>query len=154
MSKKLIGALLMVIAVILTVAPALLAEELFDTATASKHMEQGITLLHAKKYDAAIKEFEESALVNPDAEAYYYLGYAYYLKGRSGDEESRKKARDNFSKAYEIDPNFSPMRFKATEAQHAASELQQENQMDPSESNVLEQPRSTQPTSTAAKPSP
>jgi len=96
-------------------APAFPAEEPFDTAAASKHVGQGITLLHAKKYDAAVKEFEEAASINPDAESYYYLGYTYYLKGRSGDEESREKSRENFSKAYEIDPNFSPTRYKPAE---------------------------------------
>jgi tetratricopeptide (TPR) repeat protein len=90
-------------------------EELFDTKAATQHLDQGITYLKAKKFDAAISEFETAADINPDAEAYYYLGYAYYLKGRTGDEESRNKSRENFERAYEIDPNFSPARFKPTE---------------------------------------
>ncbi len=90
-------------------------EELFDTKAASQHLDQGVAYLKAKNFDAAISEFETSAGINPDAEAYYYLGYAYYLKGRTGDEESRNKSRENFERAYEIDPNFSPSRFKPTE---------------------------------------
>jgi tetratricopeptide (TPR) repeat protein len=91
-------------------APAFPADELFDTATMSKHMEQGISCLKAKDFDAAIKEFDESAAIAPEAEAYYYLGYAYYMKSRKVDGESRKMSMENFKKAYEIDPNFSPTR--------------------------------------------
>ena len=115
-------------------APAFAAEELFDTATAAKHLEQGIVFLKAKKFDPAIKEFEEAATVNPDAEAYYYLGYAFYLKGRSGDEESRKKSRDNFEKAYEINPNFSPTRYKPAEP--AKTKGQPQNQEQPVETQI------------------
>jgi tetratricopeptide (TPR) repeat protein len=50
-----------------------------------------------------------------EAEAYYYAGYAYYLKGRSGDEDSRQKSVEYFDRAYEINPNFSPNKFKPTE---------------------------------------
>ena len=96
---------------------AFAADELFDAKTAEKHIEQGIAFLKAKNFDAAINEFEESSVILPDAEAYYYLGYAYYLKGRSGDTESRKLSLENFEQAYEIDPNFSPTRFKPVEAE-------------------------------------
>jgi tetratricopeptide (TPR) repeat protein len=90
-------------------------EELFDTKTAEKHIEQGIAYLKANNYDAAINEFEESTAVLPDAESFYYLGYAYYMKGRKQDGESRKMSMENFEKAYELDPNFTPTRFKPAE---------------------------------------
>ena len=96
-------------------APAFPAEELFDTMTAAKHMEQGFSYLKAKNFDAAIKEFEESAEISPEAEPYYYLGYAYYLKSRKDNGQGRQKSLENFEKAYEIDPNFSPTRFKPSE---------------------------------------
>ncbi len=96
-------------------APAFPADELFDTAAASKHMEQGISFLKAKNFDAAIREFDKSAVIAPEAEAYYYLGYTYYMKGKNDDGDSRKKSLENFGKAYEIDPNFSPTRFKPSE---------------------------------------
>jgi len=96
-------------------APAFPADELFDTATASKHLEQGISHLKAKNFDAAITEFDESASISPEAESYYYLGYAYYMKSRNSDGENRQKALENFDRAYEIDPNFSPTRFKPSE---------------------------------------
>lgn len=90
-------------------------EELFDTKTAAAHAEKGIAHLKEKKYDAAIKELEEAVTINPDAEAYYYLGYAYYMKGRKGDAESRKKSVESFDKAYELNPGFTPSRFKPAE---------------------------------------
>ena len=96
-------------------APAFPAEEVFDTATASRHLEQGISHLKAKDFDAAITEFDESASISPEAEAYYYLGYAYYMKSKKSDGENRQKALENFDRAYEIDPNFSPTRFKPSE---------------------------------------
>ena len=97
-------------------APAFPAEEVFDTATASRHLEQGISHLKAKDFDAAITEFDESASISPEAEAYYYLGYAYYMKSKKSDGENRQRALENFDRAYEIDPNFSPTRFKPSES--------------------------------------
>jgi tetratricopeptide (TPR) repeat protein len=91
------------------------ADELFDKATASKLMEQGISFLKANNFDAAIKEFDELTSVAPEAEAYYYLGYAYYMKSRKADGDSRRLSMENFEKAYEIDPNFSPTRYKPSE---------------------------------------
>lgn len=109
--------LLMAVIALLVIIPllGLAEEELFDTQAANQHLDQGIAYLKMKNFDAAIREFDASADINPDAEAYYYLGYAYYLKGRTGDGESRSKSRENFERAYEIDPNFSPSRFKPAE---------------------------------------
>jgi tetratricopeptide (TPR) repeat protein len=95
-------------------ALGLAEEELFDTRAAMKHLNQGISYLNSKNFDAAIREFEDSADINPDAEAYYYLGYAYYLKGRTSNGESTNKSRENFERAYDIDPSFSPLRSKPT----------------------------------------
>jgi len=89
--------------------------ELFDTRAASTHVEKGVALLKAKSYDAAISEFEEAAAIYPDAESYYYLGYAYYMKSRQGDGDNRNKSRENFEKAYELDPGFAPGRTRQIE---------------------------------------
>ena len=115
MNRLLVVILTMMLSVVSTSISA--AEELFDTKAAEKHIEQGITFLKAKNFDAAIKEFDEASVILPDAESYYYLGYAYYLKGRSGDTESRKRSLEYFDKVYEIDPNFSPTRYKPGETE-------------------------------------
>jgi len=96
-------------------APAFSADEVFDTATASKHLQQGISHLKTKDFDAAITEFNKSASISPEAEVYYYLGYAYYMKSKTGDGEVRQKSLENFDRAYELDPNFSPTRLKPAE---------------------------------------
>ena len=89
--------------------------DLFDAKAAAQHIEKGIADIQAKNFDAAIEEFEAAADANPDAEAYYYLGYAYYLKARAGDKESWSKSRENFDQAYEINPNFTPTKLKSEE---------------------------------------
>jgi len=109
--------ILLVSAVVLAGAQLAHAEEeLFDTKAAAAHVEKGIGHLKEKKYDTAIKELEEAVTINPDAEAYYYLGYAYYMKGKKGDAESRKKSAESFDKAYELNPGYTPSRFKPAEA--------------------------------------
>ena len=88
-------------------------EELFDTKAASLYVEQGLDHIRTKHLGDAVKALEEAVAIAPDAEAYYYLGYAYYLKGRTtGDNESRKKSIENFEKAYDLDPSFTPAKLK------------------------------------------
>jgi tetratricopeptide (TPR) repeat protein len=115
-------------------APAVYAaeEELFDTKGAAASIEKGLSLVKQKKYDAAVEVFEEAASMSPDieAEALYYAGYACYLKGRSGDEDARQRSVEFFERAYEINPNFSPNRFKPTEPMPGAP-AQQSGDMTP-----------------------
>ncbi len=115
MRKNRVLLLVLFFAIVLAPLAAHAEEELFDTKAAAEHIEKGIAQLKAKNYDDAIKEFDESATIAPEAEAYYYLGYAYYLKGRNKDDGNRQKSRENFEKAYEIDPNFTPTRYKPSQ---------------------------------------
>ncbi|MGE5172805.1 MAG: hypothetical protein ACM3MD_03140 [Betaproteobacteria bacterium] len=129
-------ALVFVLPILLGLAPLMghAEEELFDTKAAAEHIEKGIAQLKAKSFDAAIVEFEESASISPEAEPYYYLGYAYYLKGRSGEDgESRKLSRENFEKAYEIDPNYSPTRYKPAEPVPAKPEPEEGERQAPAD---------------------
>lgn len=91
------------------------ADELFDTEAATVLVDKGVADLKAGRYDAAIEAFEESVGINPEAPAFYYLGYAYYMKGKKSNGENRVKAMDNFDKAYELDPNFTPMNISTGE---------------------------------------
>lgn len=134
--------------VIMLVALAVLAvgtrlafaeEELFDTKAAAMSLEKGVAHLKTKEYDAAIKELEESVSINPDAEGFYYLGYAYYLKGKTGDGDSRQKSIDCFEKAYELDPNFTPTKYKPAE-QPTVAPQQQNAQESPAPSVAPAQP--------------
>jgi tetratricopeptide (TPR) repeat protein len=134
-------------------------DELFDSGEASQHIEQGIAALKNKKVDTAISEFQAAADISPEAEAFYYLGYAYYLKGRNGDAESRKLSRENFEQAYEIDPNFSPGRYKPGEpnllqGQHEPEpEPEMQQQTAPaSEPTASPEPAATQPAPAGEQP--
>lgn len=118
MRAKIAGILMVMMVTAITPAGWAAEEEpLFDTKAAAAGLEKGLGLVKAKKFDAAIQAFEEAAATSPDveAEAYYYTGYAYYLKSRAGDEDSRQKSVEYFERAYEINPNFSPNKFKPAE---------------------------------------
>jgi tetratricopeptide (TPR) repeat protein len=111
--------LILMVSLVTAIVPVLVSaeEELFDSKAAAAGIEKGIKLLKAKKYDAAVEAFEDAAATSPDieAEALYYAGYACYLKGKSGDEDARQRSVEFFDRAYEINPNFSPNKFKPTE---------------------------------------
>ena len=109
------GIIVAMLAAVSLPAVAVAEQELFDTKAAAAHIEKGIHLLKSKKTDAAIQEFEEAVAAAPEAEAYYLLGYAYYVKSKSGDEDARQKSIENFETAYQINPNFTPNKFKPAE---------------------------------------
>jgi tetratricopeptide (TPR) repeat protein len=126
MEKKRILTFIVFLALGLVALTAHATDELFDTKAAAEHIDKGIAYLKEKNFDAAVREFDESASISPEAEPYYYLGYTYYLKSRNGDTESRKLSLDNFEKAYEIDPNFTPTRYKPAESTSLQGKQQQE----------------------------
>jgi tetratricopeptide (TPR) repeat protein len=149
MGKKYILALIVFLALGSVTLTAYAVDELFDTKAAAEHIDKGIAYLKAKNFDSAVKEFDESASISPEAEPFYYLGYAYYLKSRNGDKESRKLSLENFQKAYDIDPNFTPTRYKPSEPSPFQVKQQQER-------GTIEAPSVTQqqttPTAPAAQP--
>jgi len=148
MCKKYILTFIVFLMLGLVTLTAHAADELFDTKAAAEHIDKGIAYLKAKNFDDAVREFDESASISPEAEPYYYLGYAYYLKSRKGDEESRKLSLENFQKAYEIDPNFTPTRYKPAEL----SPLQRSQQ--PQTNATLAPSMTQQQTAPAAEPEP
>ena len=114
-----IVASVLVLTLLAIAAPAVYAAEepLVDTKAAKAGLEKGLALIKQKKYDAAVEVFEDAAATSPEveAEALYYAGYACYLKSRTGDEDARQRSVEFFDRAYEINPNFSPNKFKPTE---------------------------------------
>jgi len=75
-------------------APVLSAQEdLYDKA---------LHAYHKKDFKATVKYLKEYVAQNPDAGAYYLLGYANYKL------KNRKEASEYFREAYLIDPNFTP----------------------------------------------
>ncbi|MDR1574716.1 MAG: hypothetical protein LBS37_01810 [Treponema sp.] len=68
--------------------------------TSRTFLDQGITSASRGDYDLAIADYTRTINLNPnDSYAYNYHGYAYLMK----DDESR--ARADFLKALQIDPN-------------------------------------------------
>ena len=118
-------------------------EDLFDTKAAGALYEQGMNHLRSNKLEEAITAFEESLSIAPDARTYYFLGYAYYLKGKSGDIDSRKKAMESFEQAYELEPDFSPTKYEHAEKIEPIKPEQQSPKAEQNplpESNVPENP--------------
>jgi tetratricopeptide (TPR) repeat protein len=109
MMKRLVILILAVVGLLsVQIGSAVAEEELFDTKAASALFDKGMEHLRAMKLNEAIQDFEESLSFAPEARTYYFLGYTYYLKGKTGDAESRKQAIESFDKAYELDPTFTP----------------------------------------------
>ena len=60
-------------------------------------------LYFSKDYPAAVESFKQAIAEDPNnAAAYYYLGYAFQEMG------DYPAAREAFTKAYEINPDFLP----------------------------------------------
>jgi len=64
--------------------------------------QKGLSAYMKGDYSSAVTYFKEHVARVPDAEAYYFLGYASYELGLTKDAE------DYFREAYLIDPNFTP----------------------------------------------
>jgi len=154
MPKKIVLVLFSLMFLVVATAPVFAEEELFDTKGGTAKIEKGLSLLHSKKLDAAIEQFEDAAAAAPEleAEAYYYLGYAYYLKGRAGDAESRAKSKEYFDQAYEANPNFTPSKFKPTEPIPAPALQPQEKVVESPTITKPETPASAQPNDSQPKP--
>jgi tetratricopeptide (TPR) repeat protein len=150
MRRRLAGVLAGLLVVVASAQIAATEEELFDTKAAAASLEKGISYLKAKNLDAAVDALEESVSIAPEAEAYYYLGYAYYMKGRKGDNESRKKSIESFEKAYELDPTFTPSRYKPADNPAPRPEQKQPVPQDPMTPTTVP----SKPTPETTQPSP
>jgi tetratricopeptide (TPR) repeat protein len=129
--------------------PAGAEEDLFDTAAAAAHIEKGIAALKNKDYDSAIIELEAAVSIDPEAESYYYLGYAYYMKGRTKDGDSRKKSLEAFERVYELDPGFTPSGPSLTETRPTGSSEPAETETAPT---VTSSPGAQEPSSSSPEP--
>ncbi len=66
-------------------------------------VENAYSLYYQGKAEKAIELMEAYVENNPDAGAYYFLGYAYY------EMEQMDKAMDYFKKSFEIKNFYSPI---------------------------------------------
>lgn len=66
-------------------------------------VEKAYSLYYKGEKEAAIDMIEDYVMENPDAKAYYFLGYAYY------EMKEFAKAREYFDEAYRLKSFYSPM---------------------------------------------
>ncbi|NJD56970.1 MAG: tetratricopeptide repeat protein [Nitrospirae bacterium] len=62
----------------------------------------GVSLYKKQRYAECIQELQRYTEKTPDPRAYYLMGYASYKR------RDFSGARENFRKAYLIDPDFKP----------------------------------------------
>jgi hypothetical protein len=77
----------------------------------SQALQAAISDLNAGQYDGAEATLQAAVEQNPgSAAAHYYLGYSYYLRSlkEPGNPEFVRKAADNISQAFRLDPTFRP----------------------------------------------
>ena len=66
-------------------------------------LEQAYSLYYKGEKTEAISIIESYVQDNPEAQAYYFLGYAYY------EMKEMDKSREYFTKAYKMKSFFSPI---------------------------------------------
>ena len=66
-------------------------------------VEEAYTIYYQGNVDKAIELLEDYVDGNPDAGAYYFLGYAYYEK------KQMNKAMEYFTKSFKLRSFYSPM---------------------------------------------
>ena len=80
------------------------AQELFDVKSSNEQFSRGVNLYYQDNYQESLTAFEEAVRINPDnAEAFYFIGYAYYKEGKFS------KASDAFKTAYDLNHEYSPI---------------------------------------------
>src|SRR4030042_3431586 len=91
--KKIVFVVLMVFAL----------SAVYDTPFAAENSEysKALKYYNSKKYKEAVEVLEEHVKKNPNAVAYYLLGYALYKLKRF------EEANEYFKEAYLLDPEFS-----------------------------------------------
>jgi tetratricopeptide (TPR) repeat protein len=93
-----------------TPAPAASAAPAAPAGT--PHIDKGLAAFKKRHFSAARKEFEEAVAAHPDsAAAHFYLGYACYKLGEPSRRmnPNKEKAREEFAKAFSLDPSFQPV---------------------------------------------
>ncbi len=74
--------------------------------TIDRSRPEGLPEYFSNEYGDAAQRLEDTLSQHPDsAAAHYYLGYAFYMMG------NLQRSREGFTRAYEIDPTFTPIAF-------------------------------------------
>jgi Flp pilus assembly protein TadD len=94
-----------VLAAALAVAPIAAAQ------TADDAIDAGIAAFKKRRFAAAEEQFAKAVEAEPNsAAAHFYLGYTIYkrVEPKRPFHPDKQRAADEFAKAFELDPNFTP----------------------------------------------
>ena len=72
-------------------------------AVHAENLEQAYSLYYKGDKAEAISMIEDYVKMNPEPQAYYFLGYAYY------EMQEMEKSREYFTKAYKMKSFYSPI---------------------------------------------
>jgi Tfp pilus assembly protein PilF len=81
------------------------------TTTDSLAIATGLKAFRQLRFTQAEIEFRKAVEADPNsAAAHFYLGYTYYKMGEPTKrlDANKQKAKEEFAKAFELDPNFKP----------------------------------------------
>jgi Tfp pilus assembly protein PilF len=101
-------------------APALQATEpsavkstdVASSSTSQDAIEAGLKAFKRRRFTQAEGEFRKAVEADPgSAAAHFYLGYTYYKMGEPARRmnDNKEKAKVEFARAFEIDPQFRPV---------------------------------------------
>jgi Tfp pilus assembly protein PilF len=83
-----------------------------SSGVAESAIEAGLAAFKRKRFTQAEAEFGRAVAADPgSAAAHFYLGYTHYKMGEPSRRMNAHKetARQEFAKAYELDPAFRPV---------------------------------------------
>jgi tetratricopeptide (TPR) repeat protein len=105
---------------------------------ATVFVDRGLVAYQDKKYDEALKEFQEAARLNPEnIDALYYIGLAHVALGRMGDalavlEKARTMSPDDFDVVFQLGALY----FSQKEYDKAEPLLERVYQTEPTRPNI------------------
>lgn len=105
---------------------------------ATVFVDRGIVAYQDKKFEEALKEFQEASRLNPkNVDALYYMGITYVALGRTGDaqaalEKARKMRPDDFDVLFQLGVLY----FNQKEYDKAEPLLRQVYQFEPTRPNI------------------
>jgi tetratricopeptide (TPR) repeat protein len=92
---------------------AVQSEEVSAAATAAEPLlDAGLAAFKRRRFTAARSDFEQAVAADPQsAAAHFYLGYTCYKLGEPSRRmnANKEKAKDEFAKAFALDPTFQPV---------------------------------------------
>ncbi len=94
------------------------------SAPAESSIDAGILAFKKRNFARAEDEFEAAVSANPkSAAAHFYLGYTIYkrVEPKRPFHPDKQKAADEFKKAFELDPSFTPDWGRGTTAKAKAT---------------------------------